>query len=165
MKEKRVFISKGPIVELMSDKRSSTAHLHLLHVFSPRARAAHTDSCSHCIFPCYHSSAEVSQPGDQMLCPTAMLLVLVSLVSQDLVFGAAGVLVAPVLRDVLTSTRDLPSTCAWGDPLVVPSWEHPGWSLPPASGASGDMCPSVPSPPPGHRPALQCPMWGHGAGW
>lgn len=78
------------------------------------------------------------------------------------VFGAGGVSVALVLRDMLMSRKDLTSTCTWGDPLVVPSWEHPGGSLPPAS---GDMCPSVPSPPPGPRAALQCLIRGHGAGW
>lgn len=138
----------------MLQHRTSSFAAHFL----PRSPGC---SCSYCV-SCYHSSVEVSQPGDQMLCPMALLLVLVSLVSQGFVFGAGGVSVALVLRDMLMSRKDLTSTCTWGDPLVVPSWEHPGGSLPPAS---GDMCPSVPSPPPGPRAALQCLIRGHGAGW
>lgn len=136
----------------MSDKCSGTAHLHLLHVFSLGTLAARIYSCSHCIFSCYCSSVERSQPGDrpQDAAPQgqAMLLVLVSLMSQDLVFGLCwgwqglgDPRVALVPGDALMSRRDLPSTCAWRHPSVFPSQEHPRGFLPPASVASGDICP------------------------
>lgn len=95
--------------------------------------------------------------GCGMLCPKAMLLVLVSIVGQDLVFG---------LCRGWQGLGDLPSLCTHRDPLLVhpcalcllPAWN---WGrLPVSPSAALPAQPQSPRPPPPLPGPLRCPDLG-----
>lgn len=145
----------------MSDKRSGTAHLHLLHVFSPGAQAVHIYS-SHRIFSCCHGSVERSQPRDRpwgCCTPRPCCWFWCPLWARIWCLGWQGL-------------GDLPSLCTHRHPWLVPSWDRlcalrllPAWNWGPRVPTRCPSCPaSAPCAPHLCLALCSAQIWGQ-LGW